>query len=227
MDIQYNVKKVMERVAEAAHKANRSPESVTIVAVTKTVDVGRIMEAINAGICHIGENRVQEFVKKHEFIPVDVKRHLIGTLQTNKVKYIIDKVDLIHSLDRLSLAKELDKRAAAVNRVVPVLIQVNVSKEATKSGIYEEEVESFIEQLEPFEHIRVKGLMTIAPLSEDAESVRPYFARLKELFEKIKEGKYNHIDMEYLSMGMTNDFEVAIEEGANIVRIGRAIFGER
>lgn len=227
MDIQYNVKKVMERVAEAAHKANRSSESVTVVAVTKTVDVGRIMEAINAGIRHIGENRVQEFVKKHEFIPVDVKRHLIGTLQTNKVKYIIDKVDLIHSLDRLSLAKELDKRAAAVNRVVPVLIQVNVSKEATKSGIYEEEVESFIEQLEPFEHIRVKGLMTIAPLSEDPESARPYFAQLKELFEKIKEREYNHIDMEYLSMGMTNDFEVAIEEGANIVRIGRAIFGER
>lgn len=227
MDIQYNVKKVMERVAEVAYKANRSPEGVTVVAVTKTVDVGRIMEAINAGIRHIGENRVQEFVKKHEFIPADVKRHLIGTLQTNKVKYIIDKVDLIHSLDRLSLAKELDKRAAAVNRVVPVLIQVNVSKEVTKSGIYEEEVESFIKQLEPFEHIRVKGLMTIAPLSSDPESVRPYFARLKELFEKIKEREYRHIDMEYLSMGMTNDFEVAIEEGANIIRIGRAIFGER
>ncbi|MCM8899684.1 YggS family pyridoxal phosphate-dependent enzyme [Caldicoprobacter algeriensis] len=227
MDVQYNVKRVLDRVAEAAHRANRAPEDITVVAVTKTVEVGRIMEAIDAGIRHIGENRVQEFVKKHEFIPAEVKRHLIGTLQTNKVKYIIDKVDLIHSLDRISLAKELDRRAATVNRVIPVLIQVNVSKESTKSGIFEEELESFIERLEPFEHIRVKGLMTIAPLSSNPESARPYFARLKELFEKIKERRYPYIDMEYLSMGMTNDFEVAIEEGANIVRIGRAIFGER
>ncbi len=225
MDIRYNVERVLDRVAQAAHRAGRAPEDITVVAVTKTVDVDRIMQAIDAGIRHIGENRVQEFVKKHEFIPAEVKRHLIGTLQTNKVKYIVDKVDLIHSLDRISLAKELNRRAEG--RVIPVLIQVNVSKEPTKSGIFEEELERFIEQLQPFEHIRVKGLMTIAPLSSDVEAVRPYFARLKELFDRIKDKGYPHVDMEYLSMGMTNDFEVAIEEGANIVRIGRAIFGER
>ncbi|MFO7295112.1 MAG: YggS family pyridoxal phosphate-dependent enzyme [Clostridia bacterium] len=225
MDIRYNVERVLDRVAEAALRAGRAPQDVTVVAVTKTVDVARIMEAINAGIKHIGENRVQEFVKKHDFIPAGIKRHLIGTLQTNKVKYIVDKVDLIHSLDRISLAKELNKRAG--ERIIPVLIQVNISRESTKSGIFEEDLESFIEQLQPLDRIRVKGLMTIAPLSSDPEAARPYFARLKELFDRIKERRYPHIDMEYLSMGMTNDFEVAIEEGANIVRIGRAIFGER
>ncbi|MFS8500822.1 MAG: YggS family pyridoxal phosphate-dependent enzyme [Caldicoprobacter sp.] len=225
MDIRYNVERVLDRVAEAALRAGRAPQDVTVVAVTKTVDVARIMEAINAGIKHIGENRVQEFVKKHDFIPAGIKRHLIGTLQTNKVKYIVDKVDLIHSLDRVSLAKELNKRAG--ERIIPVLIQVNISRESTKSGIFEEDLESFIEQLQLFDHIRVKGLMTIAPLLSDPEAARPYFARLKKLFDRIKERRYPHIDMEYLSMGMTNDFEVAIEEGANIVRIGRAIFGER
>jgi len=225
MDIRYNVERVLDRVAEAALRAGRAPQDVTVVAVTKTVDVARIMEAINAGIKHIGENRVQEFVKKHDFIPAGIKRHLIGTLQTNKVKYIVDKVDLIHSLDRVSLAKELNKRAG--ERIIPVLIQVNISRESTKSGIFEEDLESFIEQLQSLDRIRVKGLMTIAPLLSDPEAARPYFARLKELFDGIKERRYPHIDMEYLSMGMTNDFEVAIEEGANIVRIGRAIFGER
>lgn len=225
MDIRYNVERVLDRVAEAALRAGRAPQDVTVVAVTKTVDVARIMEAINAGIKHIGENRVQEFVKKHDFIPAGIKRHLIGTLQTNKVKYIVDKVDLIHSLDRISLAKELNKRAG--ERIIPVLIQVNISRESTKSGIFEEDLESFIEQLQSLDHIRVKGLMTIAPLLSDPEAARPYFARLKKLFDRIKERRYPHIDMEYLSMGMTNDFEVAIEEGANIVRIGRAIFGER
>lgn len=225
MDIRYNVERVLDRVAEAALRAGRAPQDVTVVAVTKTVDVARIMEAINAGIKHIGENRVQEFVKKHDFIPAGIKRHLIGTLQTNKVKYIVDKVDLIHSLDRVSLAKELNKRAG--ERIIPVLIQVNISRESTKSGIFEEDLESFIEQLQSLDHIRVKGLMTIAPLLSDPEAARPYFARLKKLFDRIKERRYPHIDMEYLSMGMTNDFEVAIEEGANIVRIGRAIFGER
>lgn len=225
MDIRYNVERVLDRVAEAALRAGRAPQDVTVVAVTKTVDVARIMEAINAGIKHIGENRVQEFVKKHDFIPAGIKRHLIGTLQTNKVKYIVDKVDLIHSLDRISLAKELNKRAG--ERIIPVLIQVNISREPTKSGIFEEDLESFIEQLQSLDRIRVKGLMTIAPLLSDPEAARPYFARLKKLFDRIKERRYPHIDMEYLSMGMTNDFEVAIEEGANIVRIGRAIFGER
>jgi len=225
MDVRGNVERVLDRVAEAALRAGRAPEDITVVAVTKTVGVERIMEAVNAGISHIGENRVQEFLKKHEFIPARVKRHLIGTLQTNKVKYIVDKIDLIHSLDRISLARELNSRAA--ERVIPVLVQVNVSREPTKSGIFEEELEGFIEQLQSFKHIRVKGLMTIAPLSNDPEAARPYFARLRELFEGIKAKGYSHVDMEYLSMGMTNDFEVAIEEGANIVRIGRAIFGER
>ena len=227
MNIQHNVSRVMERISEAAHRSGRNPDDITVVAVTKTVKTDEIMDAINAGIRHIGENRVQEFLEKHKDIPVYVNRHFIGRLQTNKVKYIVDKVDLIHSLDRLKLAEEIDKRAMAIDRIVPVLIQVNIAGEATKTGVMPEELHKFIEELTPYNNIQIKGLMTIAPFLKDSEDVRPYFAGMRKLYQEIKEAKYSNVKMEYLSMGMTNDFEVAIEEGANIVRIGRAIFGER
>lgn len=227
MDIKENIISVKDRMARAAIKTGRNLEDITLVAVTKTVIPARIDEAIESGIRHIGENRVQEIRSKYPYIKNRVKWHLIGSLQTNKVKYIIDKVDMIHSLDRLSLAKEIDKRASMKGIVLPVLIQINVSKESTKSGIYIEELDDFLDQIQQFEHIRVKGLMTIAPLLDNAEKTRPYFAKLKGIYEDIKLRQYSNVTMEYLSMGMTNDFEIAIEEGANIVRIGRAIFGER
>ncbi len=227
MDIAENIKVVKDKIYEAALRSNRHPEDITLIAVTKTVDEDRIMEALCAGIRDIGENRVQEIVHKYPAIERKAKWHLIGSLQRNKVKYIIDKVDLIHSLDRLSLAEELEKRAAGINRLVPVLIQVNVSKEETKQGIDEKDLFPFIDRVSKFSHIKIEGLMTIAPFVQNKEQARPVFARLYELFHEIAEGNFPNVEMKYLSMGMTNDFEVAIEEGANMVRIGRAIFGER
>ncbi|NLO81779.1 MAG: YggS family pyridoxal phosphate-dependent enzyme [Clostridiales bacterium] len=227
MNIQRNIKKVMERISEAAYRSGRQPDDIILVAVTKSVNPNNVISAINTGIEHIGENRVQEFLKKEGVIPEGVKRHFIGRLQTNKVKYIIDKVDLIHSLDRLDLAREIDKRAANVDRIMPVLVQVNIAREATKAGVMKEKLYEFIESLTPFTHIKVKGLMTIAPFSENGKDIRRYFAEMKELYQKLANKKYPNVEMEYLSMGMTNDYEVAIEEGANMVRIGRAIFGER
>lgn len=153
--------------------------------------------------------------------------HMIGSLQTNKVKYIIDKVKLIHSLDRMSLAKEINKRAKSINRVMDVLVQVNISGEETKSGLKREEVLDFLKQIENLDNIRVKGLMTMAPHYEDPEDTRYVFRSLKELFEKIKKEQIKNVEMEYLSMGMTNDYKIAIEEGSNMVRIGTAIFGKR
>jgi pyridoxal phosphate enzyme (YggS family) len=227
IDIQQRVKNVMERIDKIACKAARNPDDITLIAVTKTVREDMILEAINAGIKNIGESRVQEFRKKHNNIPKKIKRHFIGTLQTNKVKYIVDKVDLIHSLDRLSLAQEINRRALAIEKEMPVLIQVNVSREPTKSGLMEEELLQFIEKITLFKNIRVEGLMTIAPFSYDPEDVRQYFTRLRELFHEVEKQNYPHVEMKYLSMGMTNDYEIAIQEGANMVRIGRAIFGER
>lgn len=226
-DIQQRVKNVMERIDKIACEADKNPNNITLIAVTKTVREDMILAAINAGIKDIGENRVQEFRKKHNNIPKEINRHFIGTLQSNKVKYIIDKVDLIHSLDRLSLAQEINKRASAIGREIPVLIQVNVSREPTKSGLMEEELLQFIEKIMSYKHIRVEGLMTIAPVACNPEDVRPYFRRLAELFHEVKIRNYPNVEMKYLSMGMTDDYEIAIQEGANMVRIGRAIFGER
>lgn len=152
---------------------------------------------------------------------------MIGYLQSNKVKYIIDKVSLIHSLDRKSLAKEIQKRAEQNNMIANVLVQVNVSGEETKAGLKVEETMPFIESLRDYKNIKIKGLMTMAPHEEDSEKVRPVFKKLKQLFEEIKEKEYENTDMKYLSMGMTNDYEVALEEGANIIRVGTGVFGER
>lgn len=225
--IQQNIMDVKKRIEAAARKAGRNPDDIILVGVTKTIDVQRIKTAINAGITDIGENRVQELCEKYEHIDKNVKWHLIGHLQKNKVKYIIDKAALIHSLDSIELADEIEKRAQKIGREINVLVQVNIAQEETKFGIKAEECISFIKTLSSYKYIRVRGLMTIAPFSEQAESVRWVFRALNNLRIDILRENIDNINMDYLSMGMSNDFEVAIEEGANIVRIGTSIFGKR
>lgn len=222
-----NLETVREKIAAAAQRVGRDPAEIKLVAVTKTVDVPTIEEGIKAGITAIGENRVQEIRKKYPEIQSPVEWHLIGHLQTNKVKYIIDKVDLIHSLDRYSLAQEISKRAQQAGTTMSVLVQVNVAEEETKFGLKVEETEEFIKEVTQLEGIKILGLMTMAPYVENPEEVRFVFKKLKELSEKIGNLNLPQVEMKYLSMGMSNDYEVAIEEGANIVRVGSAIFGAR
>jgi pyridoxal phosphate enzyme (YggS family) len=225
--IKTNLQEVQNKVFQAAVKAGQKPEDIQIIAVTKTVDIPQMEEAIDAGISAIGENRVQEITKKYPLLQKKVDWHLIGYLQTNKVKYIIDKVQLIHSLERLSLAKEISKRAKQKGLTMPVLIQVNVAQEKTKHGLEVEQVIPFIKEIVELEGIKVQGLMTMAPFVNDPEEVRFVFRELRLLAERIKQESIPGIEMKHLSMGMTNDFEVAIEEGANLIRVGTGIFGER
>lgn len=227
ISIEENISAVVENIENALSRSGRSGEEVQLVAVSKTVDVEKINEAITLGIKNIGENRVQELESKIGKIDESVNYHMIGHLQSNKAKDVVGKVKLVHSLDRMSLAKELNRRSKRENVVTDVLIQVNVSEEKTKFGLKTEEVVPFIESILDMKNIKVRGLMTIAPHIEDEERLRGVFRELYNLRETIKEKNYTGISMEYLSMGMTNDYEIAIEEGANIVRIGRAIFGDR
>ncbi|MSS43841.1 YggS family pyridoxal phosphate-dependent enzyme [Anaerosalibacter bizertensis] len=227
MNIKENLLKVQENIENALIRSGRKNENIDIIAVTKTVDVDIINESISLGINNIGENKVQEIKKKYDNINDDVNWHMIGHLQSNKVKYIIDKVNLIHSLDRLSLAKEINKRAKAKDIVKDVLIQVNISEEKSKFGLKKEEVVPFIEKILEMENIRVKGLMTMAPHVENPEEIRYVFRDLRNLGYKIGNRNYENIEMKYLSMGMSNDYEVAIEEGSNMVRLGTALFGKR
>lgn len=187
----------------------------------------RINEALDLGLNNIGENRPQELVKKYDIIGNRANFHMIGHLQTNKVKYIIDKVSLIHSLDRLSLAEELQKRAEKLDILVNTLVQVNVADEKSKFGLKIEEVIPFINKVMEFDNLRIKGLMTIAPFVEDPEDIRWVFRELRKLSENIARMNLKNVEMKYLSMGMTNDYQVAIEEGANMIRIGTGLFGKR
>jgi pyridoxal phosphate enzyme (YggS family) len=222
-----NVEKIRERVRAAELRSGRKPGGVRIIAVTKTVEPGRILKAIGCGITDLGENRVQELTEKYDIIDRECRWHLIGHLQTNKVKYIVDKVSLIHSLDSMELAQEIQKRAAKAGRILETLVQVNIAGEETKSGISPGQALDFVKALSVLGNIRVKGLMTIAPMAENPEDVRWVFAGLKKLLIDIRKENIDNIDMECLSMGMSNDFETAIEEGSNMVRIGTAIFGRR
>ncbi|QEK11978.1 YggS family pyridoxal phosphate-dependent enzyme [Crassaminicella thermophila] len=224
--IKRNILNIKKEIYETCNKIGRKPDDIQLIAVTKTVDSERINEAIMQGITDIGENRVQEIMKKYDDVS-NVGWHLIGHLQTNKVKYIIDKVKMIHSLDRINLAEEINKRAKQHNRIMDVLVQVNVANEETKFGLDCSEVYEFLERMQPLEYIQVKGLMTIAPYEENPEDVRKYFKTLKAMFEEIKVKKLPRVEMKYLSMGMTNDFKVAIEEGSNMIRVGTGIFGSR
>ncbi len=226
--IKKKLEKINEKIKKAALKANRSPEDIKLVAVTKTATVEQIKEAISAGVKTIGENKVQEAKGKYQVLSADIadiEWHLVGHLQTNKVKYAIEVFDLIHSVDSKKLAEEIDKRSLQFGIMTNILVEVNVSGEETKYGIKPEEVEPFLKEISEFSRIKVRGLMTIAPIAEDKEEVRPYFRKLRELSEKIENKNIKNVKMDYLSMGMTDDFEVAIEEGANMVRIGRGIFG--
>lgn len=226
MDIRRNLEEVLKKI-EIAEKKSISGEKVELIAVTKTHGIDIIKEAVNLGVTDIGENKVQEFVSKYDSLNEDVNFHMIGTLQSNKVKYIYDKAKLIHSLDRLSLAKEIEKRAKDSNIVVNCLVQVNISDEDSKGGVSLSETEKFIESLLEFENLKIVGLMGIAKNTEDLSEIRSSFRKLYKLKEKLKNRNIEEIEMKYLSMGMSSDFEMAIEEGSNMVRIGSSIFGKR
>lgn len=225
-----NVADIIKRIeiAETARGADMT-HRVELLAATKTVPAAVINYVTKElGVKDIGENRVQELLDKYEELDLDgVKLHFIGKLQTNKVKYIIDKVDMIHSLDSLKLAKEIDSRAKKIGKTMDVLVEVNSGREENKSGINPEDVPSFLEKLIEFSNIRVRGLMTIAPICEDKEQFRKYFKETYSIFIDNLQNKHHNISMDFLSMGMTDSFEIAIEEGSSMVRIGSAIFGSR
>jgi pyridoxal phosphate enzyme (YggS family) len=225
--IRENLLQIQDRIAVAAERSGRDPHSIGLVAVSKTKPVSLILEAIDAGITDIGENRVQEAKSKYDQVGRPVKWHFVGHLQTNKVKQTLQIFDLIHSVDSLRLLAEIDRRSTQLNRQTEVLIQVNTSTEPSKYGIEPDQTLDFIESALTYAHVRIKGLMTIGAFLPNPEAVRPMFVLLRRLKEKILAQQLPDVDMEYLSMGMTNDFEVAIEEGANLVRIGTAIFEKR
>ncbi|HEY8348605.1 MAG TPA: YggS family pyridoxal phosphate-dependent enzyme [Clostridia bacterium] len=222
-----NIDELRSRVAAAAARAGRDPAGIKIVAVTKTVEPERIMAAYQCGITDFGENRVQELVQKADIMNVECKWHMIGHLQTNKVKYIIDRVCMIHSLDSIELANEINRRAEKAGRIMDALVQVNVAGESTKYGVEPASAPDFVKEVSRMGNIRIRGLMTIAPLVSDPEEVRWVFRGLRQLLIDIGKENIDNVSMEYLSMGMSNDFEVAIEEGANIIRPGTVIFGKR
>ena len=222
-----NYETVVENVKKACVRAGRNPEEVTVIAVSKTKPLSDIEELITHGVTEFGENKVQEMTDKYEHVSKPVHWHLIGHLQTNKVKYIVDKACLIHSVDSVHLAKEIEKEAAKKNVVVNVLIEVNIAHEESKFGINETDVYDLIEAIKDFPHVHVMGLMTIAPFVENPEDNRIYFRKMYQLSLDIKSKNIDNIDMNVLSMGMTNDYEIAVEEGATMVRVGTAIFGAR
>ncbi len=227
MSIKSNIAYIQELKTAAAEKSGRNGDDVLLVAVTKLHGPEEINEAIDAGITDIGENKVQEIMDKYEKVK-PVRWHLIGHLQTNKVKYIIDKVSMIHSVDSLRLAKEIDKRAGQHQRTMDILVQINAAEEESKFGITTAETDALIRDIAAeCPHIRIKGLMCIAPYFEDPDDARTYFAAVKKIYDQYAENRSENIDFQYLSMGMTNDFEVAVEEGSNLIRVGTAIFGYR
>lgn len=223
---QYN--QVKRNVEEACRRAGRNPREVTIIAVSKTKPLSMIEELRKDKVMDFGENKVQELKEKYEQISWPVRWHLIGHLQTNKVKYIVDKASLIHSVDSVKLAKQIDKEAAKRDiKEVPILIQVNFAEEDTKFGFNASEVMEMVEEISTLPHVKIKGLMQIAPFVENPEENRVYFAAMKQLSVDIKEKNFDNVDMSILSMGMTNDYEIAVEEGSTMVRVGTGIFGER
>jgi pyridoxal phosphate enzyme (YggS family) len=222
-----NLGQVEKRIEEACKKGKRKREEVTLIAVSKTKPVSMIETIYQAGVREFGENKVQELCEKYELMEKDIHWHMIGHLQRNKVRQVIEKAYLIHSVDSLRLAQQIEQEAAKLEKTVSILVEVNVAKEASKFGIMLEETENFLKEISAFKHISVQGLMTTAPFVENPEENRIYFRKLYQLSVDMKRKNIDNINMQFLSMGMTNDFEVAIEEGANIVRIGTGIFGER
>lgn len=224
MSIEANLAQIKQNISAACERAGRDPGEVTILAVTKTIDADTINHAVSLGLTDLGENRVQELLSKYELIKGDVRWHLIGHLQTNKVKYIADKVCMIHSVESISLAKEIEKQCAKIGKVMDILIEVNVSGEESKSGITPAEAIKFTEEVSKFEHIRVKGLMTMAPFDAKNDELHQIFSNLYKISVDISSKKLDNVSMECLSMGMTGDYEIAVEEKSTIVRIGTGLF---
>lgn len=222
-----NLKDVEERIQAACDRSGRKREDVLLVAVSKTKPVEMIEEVMTAGIVDFGENKPQELRDKYEVLPQNLRFHMIGHLQTNKIKYVIDRVVLIHSIDSIHLAEAVNAEAKKHNRIMPVLMEVNVAQEESKSGFLVEKTENAIREIAKLSNIRVEGLMTIAPFVENAEENRQYFVKLRKLSVDIAAKNIDNVTMHHLSMGMTGDYEVAIEEGATMVRVGTGIFGER
>ncbi len=227
MSIKENIAYIQDKIAESARKAGRSPEEILLLAVTKTVPAERIKEAYDNGLKACGENRVQEYMAKVDVLPQDIDWHIIGRLQRNKVKYIAGKVDLIHSLCAENVADEIQRISENRDCITDCLIEVNVTGEESKDGVSPNELDRFIDYVSRLDRIRVKGLMTIGRFSPDPEDARAAFAELREIYDRLSSTKTDRFMMDYLSMGMSGDYQVAIEEGSNIVRVGSAIFGER
>lgn len=222
-----NLRIVEEKIQNACKRSGRKREDVTLIAVSKTKPAAMIQEAYDAGIRVFGENKVQELTEKYDELPSDIQWHMIGHLQRNKVKYIVDKAALIHSVDSLRLLENIDREAAKKQVTAKVLLEVNMAKEDTKFGLMPEEVMEFIDKVPEFKNVSVEGLMTIAPNTDDPEKNRQFFSALRKLSVDIADKNIDNIHMGVLSMGMTNDYEVAIEEGATMVRVGTGIFGKR
>ncbi len=223
--IKNNLIDIRKKVGIAAKKFGRDLEDIEIIVVTKNIPVEEALLVTDKNFSNFAENRVQEFLKKYDIIGKKVKWHFIGRLQTNKVKYLVDKVDLIHSVDRIELVREISKKASSLEREINVLIQVNISKEETKAGISKNDLDDFLKQASIYPYVKIKGLMTMAPYYHNPEDARWIFREMYNISIDINNKKYKNVYLEYLSMGMSNDYEVAIEEGANIVRLGSAIFG--
>lgn len=226
-DIKKNYAQVLQNIENACERAGRKKEDVTLIAVSKTKPVEMLQEVYDAGCRDFGENKVQEIMDKYDKLPSDIRWHMIGHLQTNKVKYIVDKVYMIHSVDSMKLAKEISKEALKKNVSVKILLEVNVAKEDSKFGMMSEEVKNFYNEVVDLPGLEVCGLMTIAPYVENAEENRQYFVKLKQLVVDMTAEKTDNKSVGELSMGMTGDYEVAVEEGATYVRVGTGIFGER
>ena len=225
--IKENLEEVEARITRACERSGRERSEVTLISVSKTKPAEMLQEAYDAGSRDFGENKPQEIREKYPQLPTDIRWHMIGHLPRNKIKYIIDKVCMIHSVDSIRLAEAIDEEAKKHGIVMPVLIEVNVAEEESKFGVHLDEVESLIRQISELSNIQVQGLMTIAPFTENAEDNRIYFRKLRNLYVDIKDKNIDNVNMCNLSMGMTGDYEVAVEEGATMVRVGTGIFGAR
>ena len=222
-----NIKQVEENIIKSCEKVGRDPKEVTLIAVSKTKPYTAIEEALPSGVLDYGENKVQELTEKYEIFPKDIRWHMIGHLQRNKVKYLVGKVELIHSVDSLRLANQIETEFAKKNEIANILIEVNMANEESKFGITSETTEQLVREISKLEHVRIKGLMTIAPYTDNPETNREYFRNMKKLSVDITEKNIDNVSMNVLSMGMTGDYQVAIEEGATMIRVGTGIFGER
>ena len=227
IQLKENLEMVRNEISIAQKNAKVQDSTLTLIAVSKTKPIVDLEVVYQNGIRDFGENKVQEMVEKYEVMPKDIRWHMIGHLQRNKVKYIAHFVEIIHSLDSFRLAEEIDKQGEKVGRIIPVLVEVNIAREKSKYGLMEEEVISFLKYIAQFQHLKVSGLMTSAPYVDDSEENRVFFHKIKQLAVDINLKNIDNISMDFLSMGMSNDYLVAIDEGSNLVRVGTSIFGSR